>query len=117
MKLAWKLLAFASLLIAVTVIAPFGRAAWSEALVNNRTFSEPFIWFNSPEAIYWAFELLFFFAFGLLVAALFRSSHSHRWALAFGAAGGAFHFLLSRDQLMRGAPWSLYIWVYGNYVM
>ena len=117
MKLAAKLLVFVVLVIVAVVAASFGRVGWSEALTNERTFTEPFAWFNSPEAISWGFELLFFFAFGMLVARLFQPEAPRLWAFAFGAICGALHFWLSRDHFASEAPWSLYVWAYGNYVM
>jgi len=117
MRLAGKLLLFIALLIVALVVVPFGRIGWSEALVNERTFSEPFFWFNSPEAILWGFELLYFFVFGVLVASLFSSKAPRLFAFAFGAICGVVHFWLSRDHIMPEAPSSLYVWVYGTYAM
>jgi hypothetical protein len=115
--LASKLLQFSALLAIATFGAQYARALWFKAFINDRTFSEPFIWFDSGHAILWCFELLFFFLFGLLVAGLFRSNRPHQWALAFGAICGAFHFLSSRDHFTQEASWSFHLWVYGVYFM
>ena len=117
MNFVAKLVVFCALLLAALALAPFARHSWFMTFVNERTFSTSLSWFNPPQAIFWLFELLFFFIFGVLVAWLFRSTAPLSCALFFGAICGAFHFWLSKDHFAPEAPATMYVWVYGNYVM
>ncbi len=116
-QIVQKAFAFCALLVAACLGAHVGRIAWFHAFINERMFSEPFAWFNSPQALSWSFELLFFFVFGVVVGWIFRTSKPRLWGFALGAICGALHFFGAVDLLQPEAPISIYFWVYGVYAV
>jgi len=117
MKFHWKLLVFAVLFIAAVYGAWYGSAGWDETFVNERTFSMPFGWVDWGQLISWSFFVIFFFALGLLMASLFRSSHSGWWTLGLGAAYGLFYFQHSVHFSQPSDTWATYFFTYGTYFM
>jgi len=114
-QLAWRIAVFCLLALVTSNAALYGRGGWFEAFVSNRTFVEPFGWLDAGSLIMWAFELLLFFALGVVVSGLFRAYRPSLWALTFGAICGVLHFLPSQHWFAHDAPRSAYFWLYGVY--
>jgi hypothetical protein len=95
------------------VVPPLHRAlVWP--LLEGKTFSSQFLWFDPIHAIYWAFTFIWSFVVGATVVALFPSSRFKAAALA-GATAGLVRALATRAWISDDANWPTFVWVYGEY--
>jgi len=117
MSLLYRIVVFALLLTVAIYGGWYGSAGWDSAFINERVFSAPFGWVEWASLISWSFFLIFFFALGLLFAALFGPPYSVWWALALGCAYGFRYFRLSGHSFQPDANWATYFFAYGTYFM
>jgi len=107
------ILAVATVLVVLYVI-PSLRTTLVWPLLEGRTFSSQFLWFEPVHAIYWAFAFAWSFAAGAIGAAVFPSSWLQAAAMT-GAVAGLTRALTTRNWIAEHAGWSTYVWVYGEY--
>jgi hypothetical protein len=97
------------------IAGAFGRLGWNLAFVDGRSFRA---WYGLDWSILisgW-FDLLFFFAMGMVVANLVGGSRRIGWALAFGLLDVAIRLLLGRNSFAADAEWYVYLPVYLQFI-
>jgi len=114
--IAWKVAIFIVLTIAAYFCDEILRMGWNSALVYDRLFSTS-IGINWPAVISASFDVLFFYAFGLLTTAALGGSRNIWWAVALGGVCSAIRFHFTRHFFYSGENWTRYVWTYGVYVV
>jgi hypothetical protein len=114
--IAWKVPVFILLTLAAWLSGDILGAGWNEAFVNDRIFSTS-IGVNWATIISSSFDVIFFFACGLLTTAVLGGSRNFWWAVALGAVCAALRLFLTRHFFYYEVSWGRYAWTYGVYAI
>jgi len=103
--------------IALIVLA--GIVVWPlrdafDVFVESRSFASPITWMLGMT---WGFDFAWSVVLGALLGAVLRSSSAMLWAGAFGIAYGALNFALTQRHFSSSLTWSVYAWIYGQYIV
>ena len=90
---------------------------WRFAMTDDQIFPLSFGWINWISLLTWSFDFLWFFALGISLSGLLRSSQKSLWALAFGAVFSLIHFLTSHTWFAPDTRFATYFWHFGQYLV
>jgi hypothetical protein len=104
---------------AVALIVLAGLVVWPlrdvfDAFVDSRSFASPITWMLGMT---WGFDFAWSIVLGALLGAVLRSTSAMLWAAAAGIAYGGLNFALTRHHFSSSLAWSVYAWIYGQYVV
>ncbi|MDQ6917154.1 MAG: hypothetical protein M3023_04980 [Pseudomonadota bacterium] len=103
--------------LALIVLA--GLVVWPlrnffDAFIDSRSFASPITWMLGMTS---AFDFAWSIALGALLGAVLRSASALWWAAAAGVAYGALNFTFTDHHFSSSLAWSVYAWIYGQYVV
>ena len=104
--------ALALVLLAGFIVLP-SRGAF-DAFVESRSFASPMTW---TMGMTWGFDFAWSVVLGALLGVVLRSKSAMLWAGAVGIGYGALNFAMTQRHLSSSLTWSLYAWIYGQYVV
>lgn len=114
--IAWKVVAWVLIFVVAFFAGEIGRRGWDDAFVMNRVFSTS-VGIPWDSLISYCFDLLFFFAVGLLTAGLIGSRWNWLWATAVGLASGVLQFHWTHIHFTSAATFSGQVSAYLGFVM
>ena len=102
----------ALILLAGLIVWPLRNAF--DAFVESRSFASPITW---ALGMTWGFDFAWSIVLGALLGAVLRSRSAMFWAAAAGVAYGGLNFALTEHHFSSSLAWSVYAWIYGQYVV
>jgi hypothetical protein len=112
------LLAFIVVVLAALLVGNELHPYWVDTFLVGRTFTSTWSWLSpSLLALTWGYDVLLAFAASMVLGLMLPGHRKSAWIVGLGVALAALHVLTDRDYPSPDADFTVYVEIYGGYLM